>query len=94
MCFLLKSLSFLLRSPPQNGREKTHPLKTRIVTLLQALHFMRDWQANPFCRGFRHLSFPFPASWDLDFCPTPGGLTHRVSGYRAFLPRPLALIFF
>jgi hypothetical protein len=31
---------------------QTHPLKTRIVTLLQALHFMRDWQVNPFCRGF------------------------------------------
>jgi hypothetical protein len=30
----------------------THPLKTRIATLLQALHFMRDWQVNPFCRGF------------------------------------------
>jgi hypothetical protein len=28
---------------------------------------MRDWQANPFCRGFRHLSFPFLASLDLDF---------------------------
>jgi hypothetical protein len=31
---------------------QTHPLKTRIATLLQALHFMRDWQVNPFCRGF------------------------------------------
>jgi hypothetical protein len=38
-------------TPPQ-----THPLKTRIATLLQALHFMRDWQVNPFCHGFRHLS--------------------------------------
>jgi hypothetical protein len=27
---------------------QTHPLKTRIAALLQALHFMRDWQANPF----------------------------------------------
>jgi hypothetical protein len=34
-------------TPPQ-----THPLKTRIATLLQALHFMRDWQVNPFHRGF------------------------------------------
>jgi hypothetical protein len=31
---------------------QTHPLKTRIATLLQALHFMRDWQVNPFYRGF------------------------------------------
>jgi hypothetical protein len=31
---------------------QTHPLKTRLATLLQALHFMRDWQASPFCRGF------------------------------------------
>jgi hypothetical protein len=30
---------------------QTHPLKTRIAALLQALHFMRDWQVNPFCRG-------------------------------------------
>jgi hypothetical protein len=41
---------------------QTHPLKTRIATLLHALCFMRDWQANPFCRGFRHLSFPFLVS--------------------------------
>jgi hypothetical protein len=41
---------------------QTHQLKTRIVTPLQALHFMRDWQVNPFYRGFRHLSslVPFP----------------------------------
>ena len=45
---------------------QTHPLKTRIATLLQALHFMRDWQVNPFYRGFRHLSFYFLVSWDLD----------------------------
>ena len=45
---------------------QTHPLKTRIATLLQALHFMRDWQVSPFCRVFRRLSFPFLASQDLD----------------------------
>jgi hypothetical protein len=59
---------------------QTHPLKTRIATLLQALHFMRDWQVNPFYPGFRHLSFPFLVSWDLDFCPAPGGRTHHESG--------------
>ena len=59
---------------------QTHPLKTRIATLLQALHFMRDWQVNPFYRGFRHLSFPFLVSWDLDFCPTPKGRRHHESG--------------
>ena len=59
---------------------QTHPLKTRIATLLQALHFMRDWQVNPFYRGFRHLSFPFLVSWDLDFCPTPRGRTHHEGG--------------
>jgi hypothetical protein len=59
---------------------QTHPLKTRSATLLQALHFMRDWQVNPFCRGFRHLSFPFLVSWDLDFRPTPKGRTHHESG--------------
>jgi hypothetical protein len=32
--------------------EPPHPLKTRSAPLLQALHFMRDWQVNPFCRGF------------------------------------------
>jgi hypothetical protein len=32
---------------------------------------MRDWQVNPFYRGFRHLSFHFLVSWDLDLCPTP-----------------------
>jgi hypothetical protein len=31
---------------------QTHPLKTRISPLLQALHLMRDWQVSPFCRGF------------------------------------------
>jgi hypothetical protein len=31
---------------------QTHPLKTRIATLLQALHFMRDWQVNPFYLAF------------------------------------------
>jgi hypothetical protein len=43
-------------------RPQTHPLKSRIATLLQALHFMRDWQVNPFCRGgFRHAPLvPFP----------------------------------
>jgi hypothetical protein len=30
---------------------QTHPLKTRIAALLQTLHFLRDWQVNPFCRG-------------------------------------------
>jgi hypothetical protein len=25
---------------------QTQPLKTRIATLLQALHFMRDWQVS------------------------------------------------
>jgi hypothetical protein len=59
---------------------QTHPLKTRIATLLQALHSMRDWQVNPFYRGFRHLSFLFLVSWDLDFCPTPKGRTHHESG--------------
>ena len=59
---------------------QTHPLKTRIATLLQALHFMRDWQVNPFYRGFRHLSFPFLVSWGLYFCPTPGGRTRHESG--------------
>ena len=59
---------------------QTHPLKTRIATLLQALHLMRDWQVNPFYRGFRHLSFLFLVSWDLDFCPTPRGRTHHESG--------------
>jgi hypothetical protein len=37
---------------------------------------MRDWQVNPFYRGFRHLSFPFLVSWDFDFCPIPKGRTH------------------
>jgi hypothetical protein len=32
---------------------QTHPLKSRIAALLQALHFMRDWQANPFYRGLK-----------------------------------------
>ena len=59
---------------------QTHPLKTRIATLLQALHFMRDWQVNPFYRGFRHLSFHFLVSWDLDFCLAPKGRTHREGG--------------
>jgi hypothetical protein len=63
---------------------QTHPLKTRIriATLLQALHFMRGWQVNPFYRGFRHLSCPFLVSWDLGFCPAPRGRTHAraVSG--------------
>jgi hypothetical protein len=59
---------------------QTHPLKTRIAALLQALHFMRDWQVNPFYRGFRHLSFHFLVSWDLDFPPAPGGRTHHGGG--------------
>jgi hypothetical protein len=67
---------------------QTHPLKTRIATLLQALHFMRDWQTNPFYRGFRHLSLPFLASWNLDFCPTPAGRTHHGGGWRVFLLSP------
>jgi hypothetical protein len=46
-----------------------HPLKTRIATLLQALHFMRDWQANPLCRGFTApRSIPSP----LGFGPLSG----------------------
>jgi hypothetical protein len=61
---------------------------SRIATLLQALHFMRDWQVNPFYRGFRHLSFPFLVSWGLDFCPAPKGRTHRDGGWRVFLPSP------
>jgi hypothetical protein len=67
---------------------QTHPLKTRIATLLQALHFMRDWQVNPFCRGFRHLSFLFLVSWGLDSFPAPKGRTHHESGWRVFLPSP------
>jgi hypothetical protein len=47
---------------------QTHPLKTRITTLPQALHFMRDWQASPLV--------PFSSLWDLDFCPAPKGRTH------------------
>jgi hypothetical protein len=62
----------------------THPLKIRIATLLHALHFMRDWQANPFCRGFRRLPFPFLAgclvSWDLGSCPTPKGRARTGGG--------------
>jgi hypothetical protein len=45
---------------------QTHPLKTRIATLLQALHFMCDWQVNPFCRGFA-TSRSIPHLWDLGF---------------------------
>jgi hypothetical protein len=41
---------------------------------------MRDWQANPFCRGFRHLSFHLLAPWDFRFCPAPKGLTRHESG--------------
>jgi hypothetical protein len=59
---------------------QTHPLKTPIATLLQALHFMRNWQFNTFYRGIRHLSFPVLASWDLYFCPAAKGRTHRESG--------------
>jgi hypothetical protein len=55
---------------------QTHPLKTRIYTLLQALHFMRDWQVNPFYRGFRHLPCPFLVSWDPYSSPAPKGRTH------------------
>jgi hypothetical protein len=56
---------------------QTHPLKTRISTLLPALHFMRDWQVNPFYHGFRHLPSLFSSLgiW-RDFCPTPEGRTH------------------
>jgi hypothetical protein len=63
---------------------QTHPLKTRIATLLQALHFMRDWEVNLFYRGFRHLSFPFLVAWDLGSCPAPKGRTHHESGWRVF----------
>jgi hypothetical protein len=52
---------------------QTHPLKTRIATRLHALHCMRDWQVNPFYRGFRHLSFPFLVSWDSYSHPKPVG---------------------
>jgi hypothetical protein len=58
---------------------QTHPLKARIATLLQALHFMRDWRVNPFCSGFATL-VPFSRLWDLDFCPTHRGRTHHESG--------------
>jgi hypothetical protein len=68
---------------------QTHPLKTRIATLLQALNYMRDWQVNPFYRGFRHLSFPFHVSWDLDFCPTPGGRTHTRAANGPFFQAPV-----
>jgi hypothetical protein len=30
---------------------------------------MRDWQASPSCRGFRHLPIPFLVSWDSGLCP-------------------------
>jgi hypothetical protein len=36
---------------------------------------MRDWQADPLCRGFRHLPFPFLASWGFNFGPALAGRT-------------------
>jgi hypothetical protein len=51
---------------------QTHPLKTRIATLLQVLHFMRDWQANPFYRGFRHRPLvPFSRRLGLGLLSDP-----------------------
>jgi hypothetical protein len=61
---------------------QTHPLKPRIATLLQALHFMRDWQVNPFCRGFATSRSIF-SSLGLGLLPDPPEVGHtreRVAG--------------
>jgi hypothetical protein len=50
---------------------------------------MRDWQVNPFYRGFRHRSCPFLVSWDLDFFPTPRGRTHTRAASGPFFQAPV-----
>jgi hypothetical protein len=59
---------------------QTHPLKTRIAALLHALHFMRDWQVNPFCRGFATSRSLFSRLLGFRLLPDPWRPDKRGSG--------------
>jgi hypothetical protein len=66
---------------------QTHPLKTRIATLLQALHFMRDWLASQSVLPWLcHLSFHYPLArlWGLDSRPPPVGRNHFAGNVSSF----------
>jgi hypothetical protein len=56
-------------------RPQTHPLKSRIATLLQALHFMRDWHPLKSRIATLLQALHFMRDWQVNpFCR--GGFRH------------------